>query len=175
MRVLAPLLALTVVCALVAGCGMPRLPFGEKPATTVPDVPRERSVNPATAVALINTYRKSKGRQTLKVDPRLSAIADETARELARRNTLRTDMHTSQGIARRLAKANYSAARAAENLGAGYPTLVLAIDGWKSSSGHNKNLLNRQMTHAGIALALTDKGPYHSYWVLLLAEPDGVN
>lgn len=175
MRLLVPIVAAFALAAVLTGCGMVSMPFGDKPATSVPNVPRETSVNPARAVALINDYRKSKGRPPLEVDSRLSAIAQETANELARRDTLRTDMHTSQGIARRLSKANYSAGRAAENLGAGYPTLVLAIDGWKSSSGHNKNLLNRQMTHAGIGLALTDKGAYHSYWVLLLAKPDGAS
>lgn len=168
-------MALVVAASLlVASCGVGNmLPFGNKPTTSVPNVPRERSVDPARAIALINQHRKAKGRPPLTVDPALSAIAAETARELARRNTLRTEMHTSKGIADRLEKANYSASRAAENLGAGYPTLVLAVEGWKSSSGHNKNLLNRELTHAGIGLALTDKGDYHSFWVLILATPDG--
>ncbi len=173
MRSFAPIFAAFAVAALLAGCGMVSMPFGDKPATSVPDVPREQSVDPARAIAMINEYRRSKGRPPLQLDPRLSAIAQETANELARRDTLQTSMHTSQGIARRLAKADYSAERAAENLGAGYPTLVMAVKGWETSSGHRKNLLNRQMTHAGIALALTGKGSYHSYWVLLLAKPDG--
>ncbi|MEM0908537.1 MAG: CAP domain-containing protein [Pseudomonadota bacterium] len=175
MRCWQNLVVIVCLCAVCAGCGLSRLSlnFGEeKPAATVPNVPRERSVDPNRALALINEHRRSKGRSTLTHDPRLSAIARQTARELARRNTLRTEMHTSAGIARRLDDANYSAARAAENLGAGYPTLVLAVDGWKTSRGHNKNLLNRDMTHAGIGLALTDKGQYKSFWVLLLAEPD---
>lgn len=165
-------LAIILLCALVAGCSVPRFGLGGGPAKTVPNVPRERSVDPTRAIALINEYRKDKGRPPLTEDPALSRIAAETARELARRNTLRTDMHTSAGLARRLEAANYEAIRAAENLGSGYPTLVLAIDGWKSSSGHRKNLLNRDLTNAGIGLALTDEGQYKSFWVLILAKPD---
>lgn len=170
MHGLARLFIVIALGAALAGCGMS--PFGSKAPTTVPNVPRESSVDPARAIALINEYRVSKGRPPLKNDPRLSAIAAETARKLARRDTLNTKMHTSQGIARRLAAANYSASRGAENLGAGYPTLVMAVDGWKTSAGHRKNLLNRDLTHAGIGLALTDQGVYKSYWVLFLATPD---
>ncbi|MEM7695355.1 MAG: CAP domain-containing protein [Pseudomonadota bacterium] len=164
-----------LLCAALAGCGgLPRLGLfeDEKPPATVKNVPRERSVDPNRAVALINAHRTSKGRGTLRHDPRLSQIARETARELARRNTLKTEMHTAVGIGKRLDGDRYRASRAAENLGAGYPTLVMAVDGWKTSKGHNQNLLNPHMTHAGIALVLTDKGPYHSFWVLLLAKPD---
>ncbi|MEM8551174.1 MAG: CAP domain-containing protein [Pseudomonadota bacterium] len=165
-----------LLCLLVAGCGMPRIsiPFfgDEKPSATVPKVPRERSVDPARAIALINEHRSKRGRPPLKHDPKLSRIARETAQELARRNQLRTEMHTKDGLARRLDAAQYGAGRAAENLGAGYPTLVMAVDGWKKSRGHNRNLLNGDMTHAGIGLALTQQGPYQSFWVLLLAKPD---
>ncbi|UOM36065.1 CAP domain-containing protein [Acuticoccus sp. I52.16.1] len=160
---------LAVVLAL-AGCG--RFGSGDEPGLTVPNVAREQSVDPARAAQLINAYRVSKGAGPLQVDPALNRIAAETARELARRDTLKTRMHTAGGLARRLLADDYSAERAAENLGAGYPTLVMAVDGWKTSPGHNKNLLNREMTHMGIGLALTQKGKFHSYWVLLLAKPD---
>jgi uncharacterized protein YkwD len=146
--------------------------WGDKPDATVPNVPRERSVNPARAAQLINAYREARGRDAYAVDPRLNAIAAETARELARRDKLKTEMHTSAGLGRRLREAGYPAMRAAENLGAGYPTLKMAVEGWKGSREHNRNLLRRDMTHMGIGLALTDKGMFKSYWVLLVAAPD---
>ncbi len=160
---------LALVLAL-AGCG--RLGLGEEPALTVPNVTRERSVDPARAAQLINAHRSANGAAPLTVDPALNRIAAETARELARRDKLKTRMHTAGGLAKRLNADSYSAERAAENLGAGYPTLVMAVDGWKTSSQHNKNMLNREMTHMGIGLALTDKGKFHSYWVLIVAKPD---
>lgn len=169
-------LVVAALCVFLAGCGMPRfsLPFfsDDKPATSVPNVPRERTVDPNRAIALINAHRRARGRPALQHDPRLSRIARQTAQELARRNQLRTELHTKEGLARRLDAAKYSAGRAAENLGAGYPTLVMTVDGWKASRGHNRNLLSRDMTHAGIGLALTSKGPYQSFWVLLLSRPD---
>ena len=173
MSIAARIVAITVLCALCAGCGgIPTFGIGKGGPTTVPNVPRERSVDPDRAIALINDYRKKKGRPPLQVDPALSAIAAETARELARRNKVSTEMHTSEGISKRFAAANYEAVRAAENLGAGYPTLVLVIEGWEKSAGHRRNLLNREFTRAGIGLALTDAGDLKSFWVLLLAKPD---
>ncbi|WP_162409565.1 CAP domain-containing protein [Acuticoccus sediminis] len=161
-----------IVCLTLAlaGCGL--MGGKEKAPSTVPNVPRERSVDPGRAAELINAHRKAHGRAPLVVDPALNRVAADTARELARRDKLMTSMHTPGGLARRLDEANYPAARAAENLGSGYPTLVMAVEGWERSSGHNKNLLNRDVTHMGIGLALTDKGKYHSYWVLILAQPD---
>lgn len=163
---------LLIIGLSVSGCGM--LGLGDSgPPKTVPNVARERTVNPAEAVALINAHRKSKGRAPLTVDPALNRIAAETARELARRDKLRTEMHTGKGLARRLDKAGYPFSRVAENLGAGYPTLATTVEGWKASRGHNKNLLIKNVTRAGIGLALTDKGQFKSYWVLILARPAG--
>lgn len=164
------ILILVALAPLLAGCGMLGVGDGGPPST-VPNVARERSVNPSEAVAIINAYRRSKGRGPLTVDPTLNRVAQETARELARRNQLRTEMHTGKGLANRLDRAGYPFSRAAENLGAGYPTLAMTVDGWKASRGHNKNLLIRNVTRAGIGLALTDQGKFKSYWVLILARP----
>jgi uncharacterized protein YkwD len=164
------LVVLLATALVLASCGL--FGLGDRPVATVPNVPRERSVDPSAAAALINAHRSARGRQALVVDPELNAIAAETARELARRNVLKTEMHTAAGLGRRLEAANYSADRAAENLGAGYPTLVLTVDGWKASSEHNRNLLNEDFSRMGIGLALTDEGPLHSFWVLILVRPD---
>ena len=165
-------LTVVAVAAVLSGCGALDLFRDEKTTTTVPAVPRERSVDPQRAAELINAHRQARGRPPLRVDPRLNAIAARTARELARRNQVKTEMHTTRGLARRLEAANYRAARASENLGGGYPTLVTAVEGWKGSREHNRNLLNREMTHMGIGLAVTDRGKLKSFWVLLLARPD---
>lgn len=163
--------ALILVLAL-AGCGVFKIGFGEDPPATVRNVARERSVDPSRAATLINAHRAARGLSPLTVSASLNAIAANTARELARRDKLKTELHTVAGLQRRMDKARFGASRAAENLGAGYPTLAMAVEGWKKSSQHNRNLLNGEMTHMGIGLALTDKGQFKSYWVLLLAVPD---
>jgi uncharacterized protein YkwD len=171
---LARLVIVLVLAGVLPGCGALGLGWGgdSKSVDTVPSVPRERSVNPQRAADIINAYRASRGRPALTLDPKLNAVAAETARELARRDQLRTELHTPEGLARRLEAADYEVERAAENLGAGYPTLEMAVEGWKGSRGHNRNLLRRDMTHVGIGLAVTDRGVFKSYWVLLFSRPD---
>jgi uncharacterized protein YkwD len=60
----------------------------------------------------------------------------------------------------------------AENVGAGYPTLTAAMQGWKESSAHRKNLLNKAVTEIGIAAAAAPPGSkFRTYWALVLATP----
>ena len=165
-------LAAVALAALVAACAGPREDF-----RSVPNQPRQTSVDPAEAARLINQFRLSRGRGLLTVDPTLNRIAAETARVMADRDRLRTELHSEGGLARRLDAAGFAHVAAAENLGAGYPTLALAVEGWKNSPGHRQNLLNPNVSRMGIGLALADRGRYRSYWVLIMAapgEPGGV-
>lgn len=156
---------------ILGGCGWLGLGADDRLNISGSRIARERSVDPSRAAELINAQRTASGAAPLVVDPALNAVAAQTARELAQRDRLKTDMHTAAGLGRRLRAASYDADRAAENLGAGYPTLAMAVDGWKASRGHRKNLVNPELTRMGIGLALTDKGEFHSYWVLVLAKP----
>ncbi|MEP3279544.1 MAG: CAP domain-containing protein [Stappiaceae bacterium] len=152
----------------IAGCGStPEL-------TSVPATKRELTVSPAAAASKINAYRAKKGLAPLVVDPALNRIAQQTADKLAAKDTMATSMHTDQGLMQRLDRAGYPDLAAAENLGAGYPTLDWAVKGWQGSKGHNKNLLNKRMTHMGIGLKVRGTGKWQSYWVLILAQKDGV-
>ncbi len=156
-----------VLALALAGCaGSPEL-------TSVPATKRELTVSPAAAASKINAYRAKKGLAPLAVDPALNRIAQQTADELAARDTMATSMHTDRGLMVRLDNAAYPHSAAAENLGAGYPTLDWAIKGWQGSGGHNKNLLKKHMTHMGIGLKVRGSGKWQSYWVLILARKDG--
>jgi uncharacterized protein YkwD len=62
--------------------------------------------------------------------------------------------------------ASYGAASSAENLAMGTKTFGDAFAIWKSSSGHNANLLKPNMTRIGLASA-SRHGT--TYWALILA------
>ncbi|MEM6849869.1 MAG: CAP domain-containing protein [Pseudomonadota bacterium] len=163
-------LTLVLAAVMLAGC----FSFGLQDAKLEPiprNAERERTVNAGEAIRAINGFRISRGRAPLRMDPKLNAVAASTAREMARRRQIKTEMHTTAGLQRRLDAANYPASAAAENLAGGFPTLDQAIEGWKGSRGHRRNLLNRNVTHAGIGLVVTDSG-HRSYWVLLFARPE---
>lgn len=162
-------LAAMLAAALLAGCGMLG---GTDDFRTVPNQPRQTSVDPGEAARMINAYRASRGRNLLTVDPTLNRLARDMALVMAAQDGRKARMHSAEGLRARLEAAGYDHVAAAENLGSGYPTLALALDGWRGSRGHNRNLLNPNVTHMGIGLAVTDKGPYKSYWVLILAKPD---
>jgi len=64
--------------------------------------------------------------------------------------------------------ASYGSPIAAENIAMGTRTFGDTFAVWKSSSGHNANLLLRNATRIGLASA-SDHGT--TYWALILAAP----
>ena len=57
----------------------------------------------------------------------------------------------------------------AENLTAGRKTVAEAVESWKASPPHNRNLLMPQARHVGLARADAD-GSYRRYWALVLGS-----
>ncbi len=130
------------------------------------------TVDPATAAAMISKFRKSRGLPPVTLDPQLAAIAAKHAAAMSARDKLAHVLPGEGSFPRRLSAGGYDAANAAENIGAGYHTLDDAIAGWKASPQHRANMLDRDVTEIGIAVAYTDKGKFHDYWSLVLARKD---
>lgn len=127
--------------------------------------------DPAEAVRILNAYRASKGLGPVRLDPVLTAMAQRQADAMAAADDL---SHSAAGsFTSRVHGASLDAARAAENLGAGYYSTQEAFDGWKKSSGHEANLSMPQATRIGIALAKNPQTRYGAWWTLVLAgEPE---
>ena len=53
----------------------------------------------------------------------------------------------------------------AENISAGQVTPEEVVKSWMKSSGHRKNILNKQFTEIGIGYYRTDYSEYEYYWV----------
>ena len=128
------------------------------------------AVNAGEAARLVSAFRTANGLAPVRSDARLTAIAAAQAVAMGRRDKL---SHRAGGsLPKRLSAGDYSWVAAAENIGAGYPTLEAAMKGWEQSSGHRKNLLNRAVTEIGIGAAAAPPGSkYHTYWSLVLAAP----
>ncbi len=116
---------------------------------------------------MISAYRQSQGLGPVAVDPKLNALAQEQANAMARSGQVSHDL--GGGFTRRIASFNPDAA--AENLGGGFHDLPEAMQRWRESAGHNRNLLNRDVTLIGIASVYAPNTTYKSYWALLLAKP----
>ena len=125
-------------------------------------------VDPGRAASLVSAYRTANGLAPVGVDPLLTQAAREQALAMGRRDKI------GHGVAGRLpgrvAAVGYDWGAVAENLGAGYANLDAAMQGWKISAEHRRNLLNPHVTEIGVAAVATPPGSrYRTYWALILA------
>ena len=132
---------------------------------------REISVNADEAVRILSAYRKSHGRDSLRLDPKLTRIAADHALRMATTDKLAHVVRGEGSFARRLRDGGFDAAVASENIGGGYNNLAEAFAGWRRSREHNKNMLRPDVTLMGIARADASGSKYGTYWSLVLARP----
>jgi hypothetical protein len=112
----------------------------------------------------ISAYRKSYSLPAVTADAKLTELARQQANAMAERRSMDHNVHASF----RSRIAPYGSASAAENLAMGTKTFEETLAMWKSSYGHNANLLNRNVTRMGLASASRDG---ITYWALILAAP----
>ncbi|WP_068316209.1 CAP domain-containing protein [Polycladidibacter hongkongensis] len=131
----------------------------------------EVAISQSAALAKLNSYRRSHGLAPLKADLHLKSVSQNMANHIAQQDSLATSWHSAYSLKQRTQTNNYRSFAGAENLGAGYTSLDAAITGWKTSKDHNKNLLNPNVTHMGIARTSRADGTYRNFWVMTLAAP----
>lgn len=131
-------------------------------------------VNVGAAAALFSDYRRANGLPLVTADPALIEMAKDQARRMASVDRLTHDPG-GRDFVQRLKASSFPAARAAENIGAGYHTLAEAFSGWRDSPSHNKNMLLPGATRFGIATAYAPGSKYKVFWALILAVPDTGN
>lgn len=131
-----------------------------------------QSVNQAEALALINSYRQSKGKQPLTLNAKLTEAARIQAQAMAEAEKVSHALRPDLTLPKRLKRAGYDPLRAAENISAGYWTLAEAFSGWRDSKPHNANMLKDGITQMGIATHYRAGAKYQVFWALVLAQPD---
>ncbi|MEL6375045.1 MAG: CAP domain-containing protein [Pseudomonadota bacterium] len=124
-----------------------------------------------------NAFRNANGRGQVKRDDRLNRVARSYARFLARTGRF---AHTADGRkpADRVVAGGYDYCQVAENLALhldsrGFSTPQLArkaIEGWKKSPGHRRNMLAPHVTELGVGVAKT-KGKEQYISVQVFARP----
>jgi hypothetical protein len=112
----------------------------------------------------ISAYRKTYGLPAVTADAKLTELARQQANAMAERRSMDHNVYAS--FHSRIAP--YGSAASAENLAMGAKTFEETLAIWKSSQGHNANLLNRNVTRMGLASASRDGT---TYWALILAAP----
>lgn len=154
------------VALTLAGCSiLPQTSDVEAPV--ISDV----AVDASAMTSQLNAYRAQHGLPAVQHDARLDAVSQEMARHIADRDSMDTWQHSAFGLSKRLDKAGYANFAGAENLGAGYANLGAAMEGWKGSADHNKNLLNPYVTRVGIGRTARSDGKWRNFWAMTLSRP----
>ncbi len=120
---------------------------------------------------LINDYRSQHGLHTLLLS---GALSEAAARHSLDMGNFDFFAHDSQGSDffpwgstpwdRMEAMGYPSNATMGENLAAGMSSAQEAFDGWRNSSGHNRNMLLPDFRVIGIARRVVSGSPYTVYW-----------
>ncbi len=163
--------AVLSLAASLAACSLaPEAPLEPRSEREIAAV----KLDPEAALAAINSYRAGKGLHALRLDPELTAMAQQQADAMAARGEL--SHNVAGAFTARLAADHIDAVEAGENLGAGYYSLGEAMAGWKGSSEHNANLLQPGFTRLGVAIAKNPHTSWGVYWATDFAgEPKPKN
>jgi uncharacterized protein YkwD len=135
------------VCAALAACGTP--------TPTPPSVA-------SGAAAQINSIRQQANLPAVRRSAVLDAAAQAHADDMATRGFFSHRGSNGSTAGARVTAAGYRWCRVAENISRGQSGPASAIEGWRRSPGHYRNMINSDMRDFGLANAGT-------YWVMVLA------
>jgi len=108
-----------------------------------------REKDPSYSLVLldqINIYRMNKGLKRLQLDPALVQLARQHSIMMFKKQQM-----SHKNFDERFKKADSQLC--VENVGWNYALPQEMFDGWRHSSGHNRNMLKKEVTRAGIAEA----------------------
>ncbi len=102
-------------------------------------------------------------------DTRLEAAALAHSTDMATNNFFSHTGSDGSSPSQRVTRAGYSWSATGENIAAGQPTETDAMDSWIASPGHCANIMSRNYTQLGAALARG--GSYGTYWTQEFGRP----
>jgi uncharacterized protein YkwD len=114
----------------------------------------------------ISQYRRAHGLSAVSTDAQLTGIADRQAHAMARSGVM--DHSVAGPFASRIAGAH--ANLAAENIAAGTKSWAETFQLWKTSAGHNANLLLPGATSVGVAVAYNGQIRNKAFWAMVIAS-----
>lgn len=118
-------------------------------------------------LSLINEHRSRNGLTPLTPSPALIASAGWLAQDMAAKNYFGHVDSLGRDLGQRMAALGYNYnAWKGENLAAGSSDPKFIFELWRSSPGHNDNLLSSNYKMLGIGSAFNESSTYKWYWVL---------
>lgn len=99
----------------------------------------------------VNAIRSRAGLPPLRRNAKLDAAAEAQARFMAANRIMTHTGRNGSNVAQRVSRVGYKWCTVAENVSRGYRTEARAIEAWRVSPGHYRNLVNRKVRQFGIA------------------------
>lgn len=120
---------------------------------------------------LTNIERQKAGLPALRLSPKLSKAAQSHAIDMAKNNYFSHTGKNGSSMASRARLIAYQYSFIGENIAAGLATADGTIRQWMNSSGHRRNILNRNFTEIGFGYANSPNSEYNHYWVQVFGTP----
>ncbi len=115
-------------------------------------------------LTLINSYRAQNSLGALTVSTNLNRASGWLANDMATHNYMDHTDSIGRSFGTRIQQCDVQFSSAAENIAAGYVTGADVFNGWKSSAGHNANMLGAAYKQIGIARVYYANSTYGWYW-----------
>lgn len=107
----------------------------------------------ARVVELVNAERKKAGCSPLTVNAKLTKAAQDHSADMAQHKNMSHTGSDGSEAGDRITRAGYNWSTYGENVAEGYDTAERVMEGWMSSSGHKRNILNCSFKEIGVGLA----------------------
>ena len=124
----------------------------------------------AAAVAALNKARADAGKPPMTVDPKLEAIAQRHARDMAERDKLEPKDSDGRTPLERVQQQGLSYRAIGQSDAAGQPTAAELLKSWLESKDHKANLLGTY-SRVGVGYATAKGGT--PYWSIIFGRPAG--
>lgn len=144
-------------------------------ATAAP-VPSAAPVSLADQVlALVNQRRGIAGAKSLKLNAKLTAVAEAHSQDMALNDYLEHASLDGRSPEARILASGYNAFTTSENVAGGLATPESVVQAWMNSPSHRENMLNPKLTEMGVGCYFleNDLGStnYRYYWTQDFGQP----
>ena len=146
---------------LVADCTIPMAGAATPAAASAAPPNRSAYSNTESRIFdLINAQRQHQGLRPLVYNAQLDRMAKIQADNMARFQKMAHVLPDANlpSLGDRARYVGYTYGRIAENVALGFPNAETVVEGWMNSSGHRRNILDREVIETGIGIARSSAG-----------------
>ncbi len=158
----------------------PAAPVKQPATPAAPAAPVKQPAAPANSASsfgayeqqvadLVNKERAAAGLPALKVNTKLSGVAEKKAEDMRDKNYFSHTSPTYGSPFDMMRQFGVSYKTAGENIAKGQRSPAAVMDGWMNSPGHRANILNSSYTEIGVGYVTDSNG--NTYWVQMFIKP----